>query len=71
MDDIDRLVRSVAVEQVADWLVAYLVKKPPDVEELRRRLMAAVDAMAARVGWALTADAARADLDRGAGQPKG
>ena len=55
-DEMERMVRSVTFEQVADWLTSYVVKQHPDKETLRQRWMATDDPMAARVGWSLTAE---------------
>jgi 3-methyladenine DNA glycosylase AlkD len=55
-DEVDRMVRSVTYVQVADWLIAYVVKRHPDKETLRQAWMADVDPMAARAGWSLTAE---------------
>lgn len=55
-DELDRLVRSVAFVEVADWLSSYVVKKHADKETLRQRWMATDDPMAARAGWSLTAE---------------
>jgi len=54
--EMDGMVRSVAFAQVADWLIAYVVKKHPDKEALRQEWMAADDRWAARAGWSLTAE---------------
>jgi 3-methyladenine DNA glycosylase AlkD len=54
-DGMDRMVRSAACAQVADWLNAYVVKNHPDKETLRQGWMTAKDPMAARAGWNLTA----------------
>ncbi len=56
MNDVDRMVRSVTFVQVADWLTAYVVKKHPDKESLRRQWMQDDDRWAARAGWELTAE---------------
>lgn len=53
--ELDRMVRSVCFVQVADWLNAYVVKKHPDKEALRKKWMKDKHAMAARAGWNLTA----------------
>lgn len=55
VEDLDRLVRSVAFEQVADWLDAYVVKKHPEQESLRLAWMCTEEPMAARAAWSLTA----------------
>ncbi len=54
--ELDRMVRSATVGQVADWLTSYVVKQHPDKEGLRQTWMAADDPWAARAGWALTAE---------------
>lgn len=54
--EIDRMARSVAFVRVADWLNAYVVRKHPDKEALRRDWMAADNRWAARAGWDLTAE---------------
>lgn len=63
-DELDRMVRSVAFDRVADWLNAYVVKNHPDKEALRERWMLDDDPMAQRAGWNLTAQ-------RVAGSPEG
>lgn len=55
-EEVDRLVRSVTFEWVADWLTNYVVKQHPDKETLRRDWMATDDRWAARAGWSLTAE---------------
>ena len=54
-DEMDRMVRSVNFEQVADWLNSYVVKHHSDKETLRQGWMISDDPMAARAGWSLTA----------------
>ncbi|MFQ5629066.1 MAG: DNA alkylation repair protein [bacterium] len=53
-DEMDRMVRSIAFVQVADWLNAYVVKHHPDKETLRQAWMTTDDPWAARAGWSLT-----------------
>ncbi len=55
-DDVDRMVRSVTLDQVADWINAYIVKQHPDKEALREKWMTDADPMAGRAGWNLTAE---------------
>ena len=55
-DDLDGLVRSARFAQLADWLNAYVVRKHPGKEALRRRWMADSDPWAARAGWDLTSE---------------
>lgn len=54
--DMDRMVRSVAFSQVADWFNGYVVKEHPDKETFRQKWMATDDRWAARAGWSLTAE---------------
>src|SRR5262245_51379225 len=53
-DEMDRMVRSGGVPQVADWLNSYVVKNHPDKESLRQAWMQDDDPWAARAGWTLT-----------------
>ncbi len=53
-DELDRMVRSARVPQVADWLNSYVVKEHPDKEILRTKWMKTDDSWAARAGWSLT-----------------
>jgi 3-methyladenine DNA glycosylase AlkD len=53
--EVDRMVRSAKVPQLADWLSAYVIKEHPDKEALRVKWMATDDPWAARAGWSLTA----------------
>ena len=55
-DELDRMVRSVAVAQVADWFTSYVVKQHPGKETLREKWMTTKDSWAARVGWSLTSE---------------
>ena len=55
-EEINRMVRTVSFDHVADWLISYVVKHHPDKEALRREWMAADDRWAARAGWSLTAE---------------
>ena len=54
--EMDRLVRSVTIPWVADWLNNYVVKQHPDKETLRQKWLAADDRWATRAGWSLTAE---------------
>lgn len=56
VDDLERMVRSVGFEQVADWLNSYVVKKHPARETLRQRWMTDGDPWIARAGWSLTSE---------------
>jgi 3-methyladenine DNA glycosylase AlkD len=58
--ELERLTRTVAFSEVADWLNAYIVKEHPEKEALRREWMSLdvakeKDRWAARAGWNLTA----------------
>ena len=53
--ELDEIVRSARISQLADWLNSYVVKNHPDKETLRTKWMAADDPWAARAGWNLTA----------------
>lgn len=55
-EEMDRMVRSVEFEWVADWLNAYVVKQRTDKEALRQKWMADAHPMAARAGWSLTTE---------------
>jgi 3-methyladenine DNA glycosylase AlkD len=67
--ELDRMVRSLRCVQEAEWLISYVVKKHPDKETLRQQWMHDAHPMAARAGWALTAERVEKDptgLDLGA-----
>lgn len=53
---VDRLVRTIAFGRVADWLIAYVVKRHSDKEALRQEWMVTENRWAARAGWSLTAE---------------
>ena len=55
-DELDAMVREARTPKVHDWLVNYVVKKNPHVEELRTAWLADADPVVASAGWALTAD---------------
>ncbi len=61
--ELDRLTRSVACAQVADWLNAYVVKEHPEKDALREKWMKAKDRWAARAGWNLTASRINSGAD--------
>ena len=50
------MLRDARVPKVQDWLVSYVVKKSPHVEELRVAWFADPDPVVASAGWALTSD---------------
>ena len=54
-DEMDRMVRSVTFDWVAEWLHSYVVKEHADKETLRKKWMTSDDRWAARAGWQLTA----------------
>lgn len=53
--ELDRLVRSITIPWVADWLHSYVTKLHADKEALRQAWMTDDDRWAARAGWGLTA----------------
>jgi len=55
-DELDGMLRQADTPKVQDWLVNYVVKKNPHVEELRTAWFADPDPMVASAGWALTSD---------------
>lgn len=61
--EVDRLVRSVTLPWVADWLTNYVVKQHADRETLRQGWMDDDDRWAARAGWHLTAERVAKDPD--------
>jgi 3-methyladenine DNA glycosylase AlkD len=54
--ELDAMLRAARVPKVHDWLVGYVVKKSPHVEELRTAWFADPDPVVASAGWALTSD---------------
>ncbi|UJW30122.1 DNA alkylation repair protein [Saccharothrix sp. AJ9571] len=55
-DELDAMVREARTPKVQDWLVNYVVKKSPHVEDLRLAWFADADPVVAGAGWALTTD---------------
>ncbi|MFI6024964.1 DNA alkylation repair protein [Amycolatopsis magusensis] len=55
-DQLDAMVREARTPKVQDWLVNYVVKKSPHVEDLRLAWFADADPVVASSGWALTTD---------------
>lgn len=55
-DELDAMLRDARTPKVHDWLVNYVVKKSPHVEELRVAWFADPDPVVASAGWALTSD---------------
>jgi 3-methyladenine DNA glycosylase AlkD len=55
-DELDGMVREARTPKVHDWLVSYVVKKNPHVEELRVAWFADPDPLVASAGWALTTE---------------
>ena len=53
-DELDGMVRSADVPQLADWLNAYVVKHHPERESLRQAWMEDDHPWTARAGWNLT-----------------
>ncbi|MEU4668487.1 DNA alkylation repair protein [Amycolatopsis sp. NPDC023774] len=54
--DLDAMLRGARTPKVHDWLVGYVVKKSPHVEELRVAWFSDADPVVASAGWALTTD---------------
>ena len=54
--ELDAMLREARVPKVHDWLVSYIVKKTPHVEELRVAWFTDPDPVVASAGWALTSD---------------
>lgn len=54
--ELDAMLRDARVPKVHGWLVSYVVKKSPHVEELRTAWLADPDPVVASAGWALTSD---------------
>ncbi|WP_413450165.1 DNA alkylation repair protein [Georgenia phoenicis] len=54
--ELDAMLREAGAPKVHDWLVSYVVRKSPHVEELRQAWLADPDPVVASAGWALTTD---------------
>ncbi|MEV6225626.1 DNA alkylation repair protein [Nocardia fluminea] len=55
-DELDAMIRRARTPKVHDWLVNYVVKKNPHVEELRVAWFDDADPVVASAGWALTTE---------------
>ncbi|MET0886078.1 MAG: DNA alkylation repair protein, partial [Mycetocola sp.] len=55
-DELDAMLREARIPKVHDWLVNYVVKKNPNVEDLRLVWFADEDPVVASAGWALTTE---------------
>ena len=55
-DELDAMLREARAPKVHDWLVNYVVKKNPHVEELRVAWFDDPDPAVASAGWALTTE---------------
>lgn len=55
-DELNTMLRESRTPKVHDWLVNYVVKKSPHVEDLRRAWFADPDPVVASAGWALTTE---------------
>ncbi|MGG5171288.1 DNA alkylation repair protein [Pseudarthrobacter sp. J1738] len=53
---LDSMLREAAAPKVHDWLVNYIVKKSPHVEDLRLRWRGDHDPVVESAGWALTSE---------------
>lgn len=61
--ELNALVRSLTFTHVSMWLENYVIKKHDDKEALRVKWMKVKHAMAARAGWALSAERVAKDPD--------
>ena len=52
--ELDAMVKSINLPQVADWVNAYVIKEHPGREALRMQWMESANKWAARAGWSLT-----------------
>jgi 3-methyladenine DNA glycosylase AlkD len=55
-EELEKMVRSIDVAQLADWINPYVVKQHPQKETLRQKWMTAKDRWLARAGWSLTSE---------------
>lgn len=55
-DELDTMLREARTPKVHDWLVTYVVRKSPHVEDLRTAWLTDPDPVVASAGWALTSD---------------
>ena len=55
-DELDRMLREARAPKVRDWLVNYVVKKNPHVEQLRLAWLDDSDPVVAAAGWELTTE---------------
>ncbi len=61
--EVDMMVRTGTVPQLADWINSYVVKKHPDKEALRQAWLADNHPWAARSGWTLMSERIARDPD--------
>ena len=54
-DQLDTMVKSIDLPQLADWFNAYVIKEHPDRDDLREAWLNAANKWAARSGWSLMA----------------
>lgn len=55
-EELDSMLREAGTPKVHDWLVTYVVRKSPHVEDLRAAWLTDPDPVVASAGWALTSD---------------
>jgi 3-methyladenine DNA glycosylase AlkD len=65
--ELDKMVRSITIAQVAEWLLSYVVAQHPGAETLRQKWMKTKDRWTARAGWHLTAS----KINKGTGDADG
>ncbi|GAA1523866.1 3-methyladenine DNA glycosylase AlkD [Agromyces terreus] len=61
--ELDAMLREARAPKVHDWLVNYVVKKSPHVEELRLAWFDDADPVVASAGWALTTERVKKSPD--------
>ena len=60
-DQLDTMLREANGQKVFDWLVNYVVKKSPHMEDLRVKWFHDPDPVVASAGWALTTELVKKD----------
>ena len=61
--ELDAMVKSLQWDRVADWLIAYVVRKHPEREALREKWLKTKNRWQLRAGWDLTAERVAKDPD--------
>lgn len=55
-DELDTMLREARAPKVMDWLINYIVKKSPHMDELRERWLTDPEDAVAAAGWSLTTE---------------